>query len=614
MKRTLLSLVLALATVTGFCAASRPALVAPKSVAPATLNVDPKASTYSLEMTKAVVGIYDATFATPNYYILLSNDQTAEYNSQTGTISMGTGYLLALDLYNYVTDPIELPAENYIENSDEDSTAPGTYFTGYTGLALYENGQEQGVIPVFDTIEITRNGSTYEIKAKAKDGANNIVNIHYKGRITMRNAKEKASPYTMLSKDLTDVQLNNGGIAFYQGVTDYSRNGVTQLNVYSNNFTETGGMSENGYMLVMMLAHKPITKRANLQIFPGEYTNATNFARDTWYPCREIDYVFGTDVYTLPFGSYIVQRIGNETIYGYLKTGTFILKDNGDGTYSGSLDAETNLGFQVTATFNGTFTLDDSNATYVASVSNLTDDVNLDFSKIETGRAYHKGLTGGCRTFVIDLGSPSGKDPGINEGGDLLRMEFLAPQSHSILQPGIYTVVERRWNSDELYAGGTYDPFSLNKGYFSNGGSDDGTRYAHFREGSWCVYDLHGPAEEGKVIVSTDDYKNYHFDIDIYDDAGFRIYGTYDGPVEMLYDVENLAAGIDTVEGDDFNVVIEGRNILVLNAADSSLELYNATGHIVATGSASQTLDASSLPAGIYLLRVNNSTIKIALR
>ncbi len=612
MKRTLLSFALALAALTGFCAASHPALVAPKPTGTSTLNVDLKATT-TLEMTKAVVGIYDATSATPNYYILLSNDQSAEYNSQMGTISMSTGFLLALDLYNYVTDPIELPAENYLENSDENSTAPGTYFTGYTGLAYYENGKEMAVAPVFDTLEITREGSIYDITAKVKDG-NNVITVHYKGRITMRNANEKASPYTMLSKDLTDLQLNNGGIAFYQGVTDYSRNGVTQLNVYSNKFNESGGMSENGYMLVMMLAHKPITKRANLQIFPGEYTNATNFARDTWYPCREIDYVFGTDVYTLPFGSYIVQRIGNETVYGYLKTGKFVLKDNGDGTYSGTLDAETNLGFHVTATFSGQFTLDDSNATYVASVSNLTDDVELDFSKIETGRAYHTGLTGGCRTFIFDLGSPSGKDPGINEGGDLFRMEFLAPQSHSILQPGIYTVVERRWNSDELRAGGTYEPFSLNKGYFSEGGNDTGTRYAHFREGSWCVYDLHGPAEEGKVTVSTDDYKNYHFDIDIYDDAGFRIYGTYDGPVEMLYDVEDLRADITTVTDDNVSIITEGRNILVLNAGDAPLALYTTTGQLVATGSASQALDASALPAGIYLLKVNNSTIKIALR
>lgn len=612
MKRTLLSFTLVLAALTAFCAASRPALVAPSPAAPATQSITPKA-TVNLEMSKAVVGIYDATFTTPNYYILLSDDNTAEYNSQTGTIAMSTGYLLALDLYNYVSDPVELPAQNYTENSDDSSTPPGTYYTGYTGLAYYKDGKEQGVIPVFDTIEITRDGNIYEITAKAKEG-NNTVIIHYKGRINMRNANEKASPYTMLEEDLLDLKLNNGGFAFYQGITDYSHNGVTQFNAYSNQFTETGGMAENGYMLVMMIAHKPITKRENLQIFPGDYTNATNFARDTWYPCREIDYVFGTDVFTIPFGSYIVKRVGSETIYGYLKTGTFTIKDNGDGTYSGTLDAETNLGYHVTATYNGSFKLDDSAATYKSTVSNLTDDVELDFSKIETGRAFHQGETGGCRSFIVDLGSPAGRDEGINNGGDLFRMEFLSPLGHSVVQPGIYTVVERRWDSNELLGGGKYEPFSLNKGYFTTGGADTGTRYAHFREGSWCVYDLHGPAEEGKVTVSTDDYKNYHFDIDIYDDAGFHIYGVYDGPIELMYDATSLEAGIDSVKTEDFEVVTEGRNILVLNAGDAPLALYSTTGQLVATGSASQVIDGSSLPAGIYLLKVNNSTIKIALR
>ena len=81
-----------------------------------------------------------------------------------------------------------------------------------------------------------------------------------------------------------------------------------------------------------------------------------------------------------------------------------------------------------------------------------------------------------------------------------------------------------------------------------------------------------------------------------------------------MYDATSLEAGIDSVKTEDFEVVTEGRNILVLNAGDAPLALYSTTGQLVATGSASQVIDGSSLPAGIYLLKVNNSIIKIALR
>lgn len=372
-----------------------------------------------------------------------------------------------------------------------------------------------------------------------------------------------------------------------------------------------------GFNLSMMVAHKRFTKRDSYQICPGTYTNAKNLARDTWYPCREIDYMG----ITMPFGSYIreLKIVNGERsyTYAYLKTGEFTIEDNGDGTYKGTLDAVTTLGYTVKLTWSGAIALNTENASFQATISDLTDDVVLDFSKLEKGRIYHSGLKGGCRTFIVDLGSPSGKDEAINDGGDLLRMEFLADANDHLLKPGLYTVVPRRWNSDELRAGGTYEPMSLNKGYFGEHGDQIGTRYAHFRSGSYCVYDMVGPAEEGSVRVSTSDYQNYQFEIDLADDAGFKITGYWDKPIEYNYSPDAVLAelGIEGVGGDDtvIRVVQEGSNLLVLNAGNSPVEIFAIDGRLVRAATADALIPVDGLSEGIYVVKVKNATLKIKL-
>ena len=244
------------------------------------------------------------------------------------------------------------------------------------------------------------------------------------------------------------------------------------------------------------------------------------------------------------------------------------------------------------------------------------DDVDLDFSKIEKGYINHEGLKGGCRTFVVDLGSWN--DESIARGGDMMRLEFLAPTNTSVLKPGLYTVVPQRWNSNELLAGGTYEPMSLNKGYFNGQGLQIGTRYAHNEDGRNWVWDFVAPIESGTVKVDTEDYKTYHFEIKLVDDIGFEVRGEWNKPLEYLYDAENLdkeLSGITTPTGAaDVKVVLEGRNIVVLNGGNAAITLYDLNGRTVATGNAAEVLDASAFGAGIYVLTINNQSIKIALK
>ena len=81
-------------------------------------------------------------------------------------------------------------------------------------------------------------------------------------------------------------------------------------------------------------------------------------------------------------------------------------------------------------------------------------------------------------------------------------------------------------------------------------------------------------------------------------------------------DLEKELSGITVATGDDtqVKVAVEGRNIMVLNGGDADIRLVDLNGRTVATGNAATTLDASSLPSNIYILRINNQSIKIALK
>lgn len=159
---------------------------------------------------------------------------------------------------------------------------------------------------------------------------------------------------------------------------------------------------------------------------------------------------------------------------------------------------------------------------------------------------------------------------------------------------------------------------SLNKGYFGNSGDQTGTRYAHFRNGSYCVYDMVGPAEEGTVTVSTDDYVNYTFDINLIDDAGYIMAGRWDNkPIEYFYDREALEKELGTggiseaAGGFGIKVVVEGKTLVVLNGGDAPFTLVDLNGRTVAIGRASEALDISDLYSNIYILFINNQSFKV---
>lgn len=587
----------------------------------ASTNAPAYAAQGSISMSYVLSSIYDDTsYKVPNFYAVLSNSGDAKYNPNTGDITAPAGsFTLALDFYNDTpNDVLYLPAGTYTVIEDGFAERPFGFTNEFSVLDYFDANGNRSSFKLSNPIEVVRDeNGRYNITTTLSTTSGDI-DISYNGPLTFKSATEKPTVYPQINHDV-NVNLDKGGISFYQGVPDGYNQGLSYLNLYDVTFDESNGyMKGAGYNLCMMIAHKRFTKRENYEICPGTYNNATNLERFTWYPCREIDYM-GV---VMPFGSYIreLKVVNGERsyTYAYLKTGEFTIVDNGDGTYKGTLNAVTSLGYTVTATWSGSIALNTENATFAATISDLTDDVELDFSNLEAGRIYSTGLKGGCRTFIVDLGSPSGKDEGINYGGDLLRMEFLSDPKDHLLKPGLYTVVPRRWNEYELNAGGTYEPMSLNKGYFSNGGDQVGTRYAHFRTGSYCVYDMVGPAEAGTVRVDTQDYQTYQFVIDLEDDAGFKITGSWDKPIIYCYDPQAILdenSGIESIEndGEAIRAIVEGPNLFVINAGNSPLEIYSVEGRLILSTTADYMIPTSVLGNGLFFIKVKNTTLKMIL-
>lgn len=583
----------------------------------------PAANTASLQTNNVLLSLYDdKSSKVPNFYLIFAQNENAKYDSNTGSISAPAGtFTLVLDLYNNAPDDgLYLPAGTYNRFDSAEAEQTFGYSSDWSMLNYYdENGQQYSTL-LTDPIEVTRDEATgrYTIKTLV-EFSDGVVEVSFNGPLTFGSSTERPTVYPQITRDL-NLNLNKGGISYYQGVTDISSQGVSYLDLYDVEFDEGGRMNSDGFNLCMMIAHKRFTKRADYAVCPATYSNSNTLARDTWYPAREIDYMG----FVMPFGSYLreLKTVNGEReyTYAYLKTGTFIIEDNGDGTYKGTLDAVTTLGYSVKATWSGSIALNTDNATFQATVSDLTDDVEFDFSPLDKGRIFHSGIKGGCRTLTIDLGSPSGRDPGVNYGGDIFRMEFLVDQKHHLLEPGLYTVVPRRWNSNELVAGGTYEPGSLNKGYFDGNGALVGTRYAHFRTGSYCVCDVAAPAESGTVRVETSDYINYTFDIDLMDDAGFKMTGLWNNkPIEYWYDPEavkaEIGSGVSIIadENSAVKAVIEGENLFIINAGNAPVAIYAVDGRQIISTTADQVIPVDSLGKGVFIISTNNTTLKIRL-
>ncbi len=604
MKKTLLLSIMLLLT-----AVSLPAqidfLKAKRTAdAPAPALRSTLATETGLKFIKPVAAYYDGALEVHNYYLLLSDKDTAEYDPSTAEVKAYDCNILCLDLYSLETATTTLPDGTYAPGNGESMT----YTSDYTYMLYYDaSGNQAAGYNLQGNVEVTKTeDDVYTIKAKASDGRE----LSYTGRLNFIDANNDSYVYPQIRADVETTFT--GGLGLYNGNMYQSKTGNMYINLFDGEFDPaTGEMLSTGHSLSLCAFARLFPNSSEAVVLPGTYKVARNFAVNTYFPGMEIDYN-GT---TIVFGSYVKRRksmTGNGDVdydFAYITNGTVTITQDDKGLYNFDIDLRTGDGFTFKAKAEGIEipVIDVSDDTPVAIISNLDHDVDLDLDYIKTARVYKYTVTNGCQSFLLDIGSPSGKD---GREGDIIRMEFLVKEGENQVLEGKYNVMEydHTWTN-------MYQPGQLVQGYFYNEGDFSGTRYEHFKEGSYNVMDFLAPAVYGSVdVAKVEGTENYHFLIDLLDDAGYYIKGEWTGPLELLYDTSDIR---HATSGEKWRVGYLNNNTISVSGAptNAAVMLYATDGRAVMSQRGAETINISELPQGVYLLKVaDGEPVKIMKR
>lgn len=544
-----------------------------------------------------------------NYYVMLASKSDATYDRNNGVV-IKDGFALFLDLYAPETERFVLPTGTYKESEDNESMTFDPY---YTYLAYYDaNGKHDGKDEWFSASDVTvtkKEGTdTYVVALRISYNSRSTI-ITYEGELIFADANGSATAFPQIRTNL-DLDCK-GSYAVYDGNLYQSNTGSMYLNIYEKGFNpETGGMTEAGYSLALQLFGKLFSNSKNATLDPGTYKVARNFSRYSWYPGTEIEYMGISAI----MGCYAKQRTPEGTYaYSYLSDGTIVVEDKGNGVFSVTVDCITNLGYTIKAKFEGTVpVVDKSNDDDVnPGLSTLEDDLQLNLKKIKQGHIWNGGIVNNCQTFLLDIGSPSGRDEEVTNGGDIMRIEFVSAEGTRYLQEGTYTVMEEKYDT-------FYEPYKLGRGRFvglGDGSTDlSGTRYMHFEEGRYLIMDHYAPAAAGTVSVTKNNDDTYTIDIALMCDKNFHMDGSWTGPIEIMYNPEGIV-GIEDITSEIAPVAITylDNNTLAINNApvDVHIAVYSIAGHQVSCPVNGDIVSLDSLAPGIYILTINNQSFKI---
>ncbi len=552
--------------------------------------------------TKASTGV-----VLDNYYLVLSDKSDATYDDAQGSIDATDAKVITLDLYGPATGSTILPAGEYVADGSVDD-AEQVYDPDYSFADYYNaNGKSLSDPPLITgNVSVTKNtDGTYTLTFADAEG----TSYTYTGALSFYDRNGSNTVYPQITTDVNTTFT--GGLAFYHGNLMESNTGNIYINLYDCDFDDTtGAMNGKGFNLSICAFNRLFGDPAQAKIVPGTYTVARNFNVNTYFPGMEIDY----SGITVLMGTYIKQRkamsgADSDYAFGYITDGTITITDGDEsGTYNFEVDCTTDRGHKIKGTAkNISFNIIDmSDDDTKSAVSNLDHDVTLDLDYIKTARAYYTGRQNGVNVFVVDIGSPSGKDG--NEG-DLFKMEFQTSTSASELPAGTYELMEENHLWTNLYA-----PYKLTQGYFDNYGELIGTRYWHFAKDRYQVVDTFASVITGRVGVEVLENKNYKFTIDCADGRGFLIQGEWTGPLELNYDT---ATAIESLSDDKkVGVYVSGSTVSVSGAAaDDKVSIYAADGQLVAEGKGNGPIQTGTLGGGLYIVKVADKvTTKFVLK
>lgn len=571
----------------------------------------------TLTFDRAVAGFYDGKSHPANYYVILSDNPSAVYDSNKGVVTMdGAGHSFIIDLYAPASDtkPIVFPAGRYDEG---DGSKEMTYCMEFS--AMYEfNAKGEAVHnydltgPVDVTIDNTRR---YTITATAMVDKTPVT-LTYTGTISFDSTDDEVSVYPQLKKDI-DVTFHHA-LGVYDGNLFESNTGEWYIYLCTTPMNEGGGHADNGTKFAIMLFDKLVSSESEARVPAGHYTVGRNFKRQTFYPGFEMDYAG----ITFPMGSYVQEHCPGQFVdssygYSYMTDGTVDIEIDDKGKYTITVQGNTNYGHSLHGVYEGTDIpikyQPASNAS--TSISTLDNDVVCDLDQIEVARLQYIGVKGSnndCHAMVLDIGSPSGKDQAlVDNGGQIMRFELLQRLGSPYLLEGTYTVTEEKWNT-------YFAPFRLVQGYFTGGGDLSGTRYMDFLPDRYLVMDNYAPVVDGTLGVVKNADDTYTLTWDLYDDANFSISGTWTGPVLYTYNPEDVLAGVTdiTAGSSAITLVRSGIDTYVLNGLEphmaAGVTLHSLSGVAMPVSLQGNVLSLRDLNRGVYVLRIGAQSFKLS--
>lgn len=538
-----------------------------------------------------------------NYYFIATSVES-EFNSETGAIELyEAGWSIAFDLYAAPSSPIKIPLGEYVvSDSGEEFTCHPEYC-----YAMYINANGDMESYQFNSnVIVSKNekGQT-EFKATIDQGGKTTTFI-FTGDPAF---EETNSSQGVLPRFRENLDLNfTGSLGYYDGNLFQSNTGSLRLNLYDCEFDgETGSHTGVGHCLQLSLFNILFGDPKNAKVRAGVYKMARNFAKETWFPGMEIDYMGMTTI----MGTFCQRHDANGNFsYCFIADGTVVIEELGDGIYKITVDLTTDEGYYIRGTYEGAITriIDQSDDQKGAVISTLEEDLELDLNGIDTARVWKTDDINGCSRFYLDIGSPSGRDEFVaKNGGDIFRIDMLTELGSGYFPCGVYTVMEENYKQ-------YYKPFALRRGFFEDGGDLRGTRWFHFTEdGRYMIADGLAPAYGGTVTLSIQPDGNYKIDIAVIDDAGFNITGQWTGPVVAMFDVP---VGIDKALAEAEYTYLDSETILLGNvAANEAVNVYATNGALVKSQMGNGTISLSNLPKGVYLIKATNKqTFKVAKR
>lgn len=615
------SLVLSLAML-GMAAGASALVKIPAQKAPAAAEGE----STDIVITKSIACNYDGeTYGldVADYYAVISNAEDASYDPNAGKVTAHGGWVVSFDFYNVHTDPATLPEGTYAAVRDPypDNPAPGTFITEYSICNYYdENGNVTVAAQFLGPVEVNFTDNGYLVTAVATAQNGTTYNVRFEGRLPFSDKSQTQTVYRQLNEDNENLNFVCGS-AYYYGMFQTTKGGTMMVQLYTHPLDEDGRMADKSKMICLDIIGRIFPDKTKITIDPGVYeiSPLDGIRRGQAGACEERDYM-GT---TVPLGCYLQDRNSEKyndglgtSAYGYLKTGTITITAVEGGYRIELPNGVTDLGYKVSFVYEGPISpiLDYSADQPNTAMSTIEDDVDLAISDLPIARVYDNGLTNDCQSLILDIGSRSGRDPERDNGGDIIRLEFVSANGTRFLQPGSYQVMAERW---ETY----YEPWKLAQTHFvstSSGGTDiSGTCYMHFEEGRSYIMDDYAWFTEGSVEVTkaqTETYGDndvYKFNIDLIADNGFFVKGEWEGPVKLMYDPGvNGVSDIDA-EGAGARVIRAGNGIYRVLGYEGRVAVHAASGQLCGIFASDADIDLSAMPAGIYIFNLGNKVFKI---